>query len=111
MTRHVQILSTGSYVPDKVLTNAYFDEILGEPVSDWLVENVGIRERRIMADDQTTSDLIVNAAEMALQGGILGRADDMVAYSWPTRRCRKYPSYRLGHAQPRPSGDRLLGEG
>jgi 3-oxoacyl-[acyl-carrier-protein] synthase III len=65
--RYAQILSTGRYVPEKVITNAEMDRIVGEPVGDWLVQNVGIRERHIMADDQATSDLCVAAARQALQ--------------------------------------------
>jgi len=65
--RSARILSTGSYVPERVMTNAEFDALLGEPVSDWLVENVGIRERRFMADDEVTSDLAVAAARKALE--------------------------------------------
>ncbi len=64
--RIAQIASTGAYVPAKIITNAELDALLGEPVSDWLVENVGIRERHVMADDQVTSDLAVNAARAAL---------------------------------------------
>ncbi len=66
MTRIAQILATGSYVPDRIVTNAEMDELIGEPTGDWLVANVGIRERRWMSPDQTTSDLIVAAAERAL---------------------------------------------
>jgi len=66
MSRVAQILSTGHYVPERVMTNLEFDQLLGEPVSDWLVENVGIRERHFMADAQTTSDLCVAAATQAL---------------------------------------------
>jgi len=65
--RHAQIISTGSYVPERVLTNAEFERRLGEPVGDWLVANVGIRERHFMADDQATSDLAVAAAHIALE--------------------------------------------
>ena len=66
MTRIAQILATGSYVPDRIVTNAEMDELIGEPTGDWLVANVGIRERRWMSPDQTTSDLIVAAAKRAL---------------------------------------------
>jgi 3-oxoacyl-[acyl-carrier-protein] synthase-3 len=65
--RYAQILSTGRYVPEKVITNADMDRILGESVGDWLVQNVGIRERHVMADDQATSDLCVAAARQALE--------------------------------------------
>ncbi|MFY9876747.1 MAG: 3-oxoacyl-ACP synthase, partial [Rhodomicrobium sp.] len=61
-----QILSTGSYVPERVVTNAEVDALIGEATSDWLIAHVGIRERRWMAPDQTTSDLVVKAARRAL---------------------------------------------
>jgi 3-oxoacyl-[acyl-carrier-protein] synthase-3 len=67
MTRYAQIISTGRYVPEKVLPNAYFNEILGREVDEWLVKNVGIEERHVMAEDETTSDLAVNAARGALE--------------------------------------------
>ena len=66
MTRTVQILATGSYVPERVVTNDEIDRLLGQPTGDWLVANVGIRERRWMSPDQTTSDLIVAASRRAL---------------------------------------------
>ena len=85
MTRHPQILSTGSYVPERVITNAEMDEILGEPTSEWLVENVGILERRWMTEYQTTSDLIVNAARLALErAGIEARQVDLLIVSTDT---------------------------
>ncbi len=46
MTRNAQILSTGSYVPERVVTNAEVDALMGESTSEWLLANVGIRERR-----------------------------------------------------------------
>jgi 3-oxoacyl-[acyl-carrier-protein] synthase-3 len=64
---HARILSTGSYAPEKVLTNAQLETMLGEPVAEWLVANVGIEERRVMAPDQTTSDLVTIAAQRALK--------------------------------------------
>ena len=85
MQRYAQILSTGSYVPERVVTNAEIDQYLGEATSDWLVENVGIRERRWMAADQTTSDLIVQAARGALDKAGLRPADlDLIIVSTDT---------------------------
>jgi len=66
MARHPQILATGSCVPDRVITNAEVDALLGESTSDWLIENVGIRERRWMSDGQVTSDLVAEACRRAL---------------------------------------------
>lgn len=67
MERFAQIASTGRYVPQQVRTNAELDAMLGELVDAWLVENVGIRERHLMAEDEVTSDLAVHAARQALQ--------------------------------------------
>jgi 3-oxoacyl-[acyl-carrier-protein] synthase III len=64
--RYAQIVSTGLAVPERVVTNAEVEKILGEPVDQWLVENVGIRERRFMRDDQATSDLAAEAGGVAL---------------------------------------------
>ncbi len=83
--RYAQILSTGSYVPDRVVTNAEMDAILGEPVDQWLIDNVGIRERRVMADNQTTSDLIVAASQRALEkAGIEPEDLDLIIVSTDT---------------------------
>jgi 3-oxoacyl-[acyl-carrier-protein] synthase-3 len=67
MSHHPQILATGSYVPERVVTNTEIDQILGEATSEWLLENVGIHERRWMTAEQTTSDLVVNASRVALE--------------------------------------------
>jgi 3-oxoacyl-[acyl-carrier-protein] synthase-3 len=67
MTRHAAVLGTGSYAPERVVTNRDLEQALGEPVDAWLRANVGIAERRVMADDQVTSDLCVAAARRALE--------------------------------------------
>ncbi len=85
MTRHVQMLSTGSYVPERIVTNAEIDELLGESTSQWLLDNVGIRERRWMAPDQTTSDLIVEASRKALaRAGVDPAEIDLIIVSTDT---------------------------
>ncbi|MEJ2012515.1 MAG: hypothetical protein P8X64_09875 [Anaerolineales bacterium] len=85
MTRHPRILSTGSYVPERIVTNAEMDQILGEETSTWLEENVGIRERHWMTDDQTTSDLVVNASRRALgRAGISPEDLDLIIVSTDT---------------------------
>jgi 3-oxoacyl-[acyl-carrier-protein] synthase III len=75
MTRHAQIRATGRYIPEKTLTNADLDQMLGENVGDWLVQNVGIRERHIMAEGETTSDMLVASARQALDRAGLSPAD------------------------------------
>jgi 3-oxoacyl-[acyl-carrier-protein] synthase-3 len=75
MARYATILATGRYVPERVVTNAELEASLGQPVSDWLVRTVGIKERHIMADDQQTSDLAVAAAKQALDRAGLSPTD------------------------------------
>jgi len=85
MTRHVQILATGSYVPERVVTNAEVDSLLGESTSQWLIDNVGIRERRWMSPGQVTSDLVVEASKKALERAGISAADlDLIIVSTDT---------------------------
>lgn len=65
--RNAQILSSGRYIPARRVDNAYFDSRFKKPVSDWLVQNVGIESRHVMAHDEVTSDLVVHAAKQALE--------------------------------------------
>ena len=83
--RNIQILSTGSYVPERIVTNAEVDALLGESTSEWLEANVGIKERRWMAPDQVTSDLIVEASKKALDRAGITAADlDLIIVSTDT---------------------------
>jgi len=66
MAIHSRIAGTGSYLPDKVLTNADLEKIV-DTSDEWIVSRSGIRERHIAADDQTTSDLSYEAALKALE--------------------------------------------
>ena len=83
--RNVQILSTGSYVPERVVTNAEVDAMMGESTGEWLLANVGIKERHWMAPDQVTSDLIVEASKKALERAGITAADlDLIIVSTDT---------------------------
>ena len=85
MHRNPHILATGSYVPQRIVTNAEIDALLGENTSDWLLANVGIRERRWMAPEQVTSDLIVEASQKALERAGINAADlDLIIVSTDT---------------------------
>jgi 3-oxoacyl-[acyl-carrier-protein] synthase-3 len=66
LVRNVRIIGTGSYVPEMVYTNEYLESIC-DTNSDWIFDNLGIKERHIAADDQSTSDLAKEAAIKAIQ--------------------------------------------
>lgn len=67
--RNAYIKSTGTYVPENVIKNSYFNELLGEDVDAWLVENLMIRERRWCSENQSTSTLCLEAANKILANG------------------------------------------
>jgi 3-oxoacyl-[acyl-carrier-protein] synthase-3 len=61
-----RIISTGSYVPENVITNQDLERIV-DTSDDWIIERTGIRERRVVNGDQTASDLAYEAAVVALK--------------------------------------------
>ena len=65
LPRTVSIIGTGSYVPEKVLTNHDLAKIV-ETSDEWIHSRTGMRERHIAAADQATSDLATEAATAAL---------------------------------------------
>jgi 3-oxoacyl-[acyl-carrier-protein] synthase-3 len=68
-----------------VVTNAYFNELLGEDVDTWLRENVEIYERRWCAEDESTADLCVEAARQALaNAGLEAEALDLIVIATDT---------------------------
>ena len=73
--RHSKIIASGSYAPERVIKNEWFNERLGEDVDTWLRENLTIRERRWMTEDQSTSDLCVEAGKAALDMAGLQKED------------------------------------
>eukprot|EP01025_Chloroclados_australasicus_P023904 TRINITY_DN24090_c0_g1_i1.p1 TRINITY_DN24090_c0_g1~~TRINITY_DN24090_c0_g1_i1.p1 ORF type:complete len:123 (+),score=15.60 TRINITY_DN24090_c0_g1_i1:212-580(+) len=60
----VQILGTGAYVPEKIVTNDDLQTSVGAD-SEWIERRTGIRERRHAAEGQATSDLACEAARRA----------------------------------------------
>lgn len=62
---HSYVSGTGSYVPEKRLTNADLEKMV-DTSDEWIRQRTGIRERRIAGDGQSTSDLGTEAAKRAL---------------------------------------------
>jgi 3-oxoacyl-[acyl-carrier-protein] synthase-3 len=84
LTRHhlpkrtVSIIGTGSYVPEKILTNAELEKLV-DTSDDWIVTRTGIRERRIAAEGETTSDMAAKAAVAALENcGVSAEEIDLI---------------------------------
>lgn len=62
---HARITGVGSYLPDTILTNADLESMV-DTSDEWIVTRTGIRERRLAAPGETTSDLAAQAALKAL---------------------------------------------
>ncbi|SEO52531.1 beta-ketoacyl-ACP synthase III [Aquisalimonas asiatica] len=71
---YARIKGTGSYLPEKILTNAELEKLV-DTSDSWIRERTGIRERRIVGDDQTCRDLAVIAASRALDAAGLKASD------------------------------------
>jgi 3-oxoacyl-[acyl-carrier-protein] synthase-3 len=61
-----KIIGTGSYLPEKILTNKDLEKIV-DTTDEWIVERTGIRERRMVDANDTTGDLCERAARIALE--------------------------------------------
>ncbi len=81
---HSRIAGTGSYLPDKVLTNEDLARTV-ETSDEWIASRTGIRQRHIAADGQTTGDLAFEAALRALDAaGVEASELDMIVLGTTT---------------------------
>src|SRR5881396_2745637 len=64
--RTVSIIGTGSYTPEKILTNEDLSRMVNTS-DEWITTRTGIKERRIAAKDETTSDMAAKAALKAIE--------------------------------------------
>lgn len=72
--KYSRIAGTGSYLPERILTNADLEKIV-DTSDEWIVSRTGIRERRLAAEDQVTSDLCYEAALKAMEAAGVGPED------------------------------------
>ncbi len=74
-TRNATIVGTSYYVPERVVTNKFFDDLYKKDIGTFLVQSRNIKERRWKAPEQRTSDLILPAAENALKAAGIKATD------------------------------------
>jgi 3-oxoacyl-[acyl-carrier-protein] synthase III len=72
--RFSKVIGTGSYLPEKIVTNKDFEQIV-DTTDEWIRERTGIEQRHVAATGQTTSDLAYEAAVRALQAAGLKGSD------------------------------------
>ena len=87
----IRIRSTGSYLPEKVVTNESIVD--GLPTTpEWIEENLGVKERRVAADGEFTSDLAARAGLAAIEAAGIDKNDiDLIIVATATPD-RKSPS-------------------
>ncbi len=91
---NARITGTGSYLPEKVLTNYELEKMV-DTSNEWIVSRTGIEERRVVAADECTSDMATEAARRALKmAGVSPDAVDLIVlatitgdYPWPATAC------------------------
>jgi len=69
-----KIIGSGSYLPDRVLTNQDLEKML-DTTDEWITTRTGIKQRHIIAEDQVTSDMAYEASKKALQDANLDAQD------------------------------------
>jgi 3-oxoacyl-[acyl-carrier-protein] synthase-3 len=105
------ILGFGGYVPERVMTNEQWAELV-DTTDEWITQRTGIKRRRIAADDETTLTLAANAAGLAIKDAGLTPDDideiivatdtpelytpDTAALLQDLLGCRHIPTYDLG---------------
>ncbi len=79
-----RIVGTGSYLPEKVLTNADLEKMV-ETSDDWIRDRTGIRQRHVAAAGETTGDLALYAATHALEAaGVQASEIDLIVLGTTT---------------------------
>ena len=82
--RTVSIIGTGSYVPEKILTNEDLSRIV-DTSDEWITTRTGIKERRMAAKDEHTSDMAAAAARKAIeQAGISAEEINLILVATAT---------------------------
>ena len=84
MTAFSRVTGTGSYLPERVLSNVDLEKLV-ETTDEWIFTRTGIRQRHIAADTETTSDLALAASRKAIEAaGIIPTDIDLIIVATTT---------------------------
>ena len=79
-----RIIGTGSYLPEKILTNKNLESIV-DTTDEWIIERTGIKQRHIAEDNESTSSMAINASIDAIKSsGISAKDIDLVIVATTT---------------------------
>lgn len=80
-----RIISTGAYVPEKIVTNDDLSRILGEDINEFVTQKLGIHERHVCADNESTADLATHAGRQALEAAEIDASElDLIVLATDT---------------------------
>lgn len=74
MTIYSKIIGTGSYLPEKIVTNADLEKIV-DTTDQWIQDRTGIKQRHMAAEGQYTSDLAFEASKKAIEAAGIEASD------------------------------------
>ncbi|MBK8639725.1 MAG: ketoacyl-ACP synthase III [Chromatiaceae bacterium] len=84
MKLYSRILGTGSYLPKKILTNKDIEDIV-DTTDEWIFDRTGIRQRHVVVEGETCSDLAVAAARAAMESaGVAPSEIDLIVLATTT---------------------------
>ncbi|CAH2030307.1 beta-ketoacyl-ACP synthase III [Trichlorobacter ammonificans] len=72
--RHAHIIGSGAGIPERIVGNDFFSYLVDDP-DEWISSRTGIRERRFVKPEESTSDLAVRAARAALENAGITAAE------------------------------------
>ena len=88
---NAKIISTGSYLPSKILTNFDLEKMV-ETSDEWITERTGIKQRHIADDNELTTDLAYNASKQAIENSNINKDDIELIVFATTTPDRTFPS-------------------
>ena len=91
MQKYSRIISTGSYLPEKILTNKDLEKMV-DTSDEWIIERTGIESRHIASEDESSVDMAYNASINAIKNADINpNVIDMIIVATTTPE-RKFPS-------------------
>lgn len=86
-----KIIGTGSYLPEKIMTNADWEKLV-DTTDEWITTRTGIKERHFAADHEASSDLAAQAATRAIEDAGIDKDDIDVVVVCTISPDNNYPS-------------------
>ena len=91
MSKFAKIISSGSYLPEKILTNKDLESIV-DTSDKWITERTGIKERRVSSKDETSVDMAHHASMRAIENSDIKKEEIGAIFLATCTPERKFPS-------------------